>query len=164
MKNFEERYTAWLDGVLDEAMQEEFEAKLDAEAHREAAGWRKLRGLMRESLVPAAAPHADFINSQVLAEIRREMPQPARQAPRRSFGIRLAWAGASLLTLAIVLSAIILPQVTKPPTADQYISQVIEARSSDPTHSAVAFEAPGGKGAVLWVENAGYIPANEKIK
>jgi anti-sigma factor RsiW len=164
MKNFEERYTAWLDGVLDEAMQEEFEALLDAQAHQDAAGWKKLRGLMRESLVPAFTPHADFINSQVLAEIHRETPRPKRQETRGTFGIRLAWAGASLLALAIVLSAIILPQVTKPPTADQYISQVIEARSSDPTHAAVAFEAPGGKGAVLWVENAGYIPANEKIK
>jgi anti-sigma factor RsiW len=166
MKNFEERYTAWLDGTLDERERAEFEATLPdrEEALRDGADWQKLRGLMRETLVPAAMPHADFVNSQVLAAIHRETPAP-RPPVKSWFPVgRLAWSGAFLLALAAVLSAVILPHISRAPGEDQYISQVIAARASDPKLGAYAFAAPGGKGAVLWIQDAGYIPADERIR
>lgn len=169
MKNFEERYTAWLDGALDEAERESFEATLpDGEAARaEAANWNLLRGLLRESVVPSAMPHADFLNSQVLAAIDREKPPVAagRATERGWFSAgRLAWAGAFLLAVAAGLSFVVVPRNGGAPTESQFISQVVDARSSDPKLGAYAFAAPGGKGAVLWVTDAGYIPANERIK
>jgi len=163
MKNFEERYTAWLDGAMDAREREEFEAALpDREAAlRDAAGWNSLRGLMRESLRPAEMPHGDFLNSQVLAEIIRETPVPRR----RHFPVmRLAWAGAFLLTVAALLSVLIVPNIHRGPTNEQFISQVVRVRAGNQNLGASAFAAPGGKGAVLWVEDAGYIPADEKIK
>ena len=170
MRNFEEQYTAWLDGALDERERVEFEASLPDrdEALRDAADWKKLGGLMRETLVPGAMPHADFLNSQVLAAIGREAPAPASATSspaKRWFPIgRLAWSGAFLLALAAVLSAVIVPRISRPSSGDQFISQVIVARASNPKLGAYAFAAPGGKGAVLWVQDAGDIPANERIR
>ncbi len=166
MKNFEERYTAWLDGALDERERAEFEAELPdlAGALRERADWKNLRDLMRETFVPAAMPHADFMNSQVLAAIGREKPAaPPAATPWFPAG-RLAWSGAFLLALAGLLSAVIVPKISHTPGEDQFVSQVIAARAADPKLGAYAFAAPGGKGAVLWVQDAGYIPANERIR
>lgn len=169
MKNFEERYTAWLDGALDETERESFEAALpDGEAARaEAANWKALRGLLRETIVPSPMPHADFLNSQVLAGIEREQPPAVfGRATERGWlsAGRLAWAGAFLLAVAAGLSFVLVPREGGAPTESQFISQVVDARASDPKLGAYAFAAPGGKGAVLWVTDAGYIPANERIK
>jgi len=166
MKSFEEQYTAWLDGMMDGRERAEFESGLEdrESALREAAGWKKLSGLMRESLVPAAMPHADFVNSRVLAAIDRETPKPDR-AVAGWFPIgRLAWSGAFLLALAAVLTAVLLPRAEKTPDADQFNSRVIAARASDPKQGAYGFVAPGGRGAVLWIQDAGDIPADERIK
>jgi anti-sigma factor RsiW len=167
MKNFEERYTAWLDGTLNERERQEFEAELpDREAaSKDAADWKKLRGLLRENLAAAPMPHADFLNSQVLAAIQRESPAP--KVPARGwFPVgRLVWSGAFLLAIAVTLSVFILPSIrSNAPTDAQFVSQVVAAHVGDQKHGAYAFAAPGGRGAVLWVEDAGYIPANERIK
>lgn len=170
MNNFEERYTAWLDGALDAAEREKFEAGLPdhAAARVEATEWAKLRGLLRETIVPAPMPHADFLNSQVLAAIHSETPKAesaGASGARNWFSAgRLAWAGAFLLAVAAGLSFVLVPRNGGAPTESQFISQVVDARSSDPKLGAYAFAAPGGKGAVLWVTDAGFIPANERIK
>ncbi|HVE17271.1 MAG TPA: hypothetical protein VNB29_11075 [Chthoniobacterales bacterium] len=165
MKTFEEKYTAWLDGALEERERVEFEASLPdrEEALRDREDWGKLRGVIRESLAPEPMPHADFLNGQVLAAIGRE--QPASRPARAWFPVgRLAWSGAFLLAVAAVFSAVILPNITRTPGEDQYISKIIAAHATDPKLGAYAFAAPGGKGAVLWVQDAGYIPANEGIR
>lgn len=164
MSNFEERYTAWLDGTLNDAERREFEATLGEADRRAAAEWTRLRPALREHLEPAPMPHGDFLNSQVLAAITPE--QPAGPAVRRAwFPLgRLAFAGAALLVVAAVLSAVWLPGNGGMPSQEQFISQVIDARASDPKLGATAFAAPGGRGAVLWISDAGYIPGNEKIK
>lgn len=161
MKNFEERYTAWLDGEMDDREREEFEVALDADSHQEAAEWRRLRGLLRDVVQPAPMPHADFVNSQVLASIRRELPaRPA--APMRGWLLArwLAAAGVFLLVLAAGLSFLVLPQreIGAPGGRDAIVL------ATNSKFGAVAFAAPGGKGTVLWVNDAGYIPANEGLK
>jgi hypothetical protein len=168
MKNFEERYTAWLDGQLDEPERAKFEAELpDREvALADAAQWRTLGGLMREVVVPTAVPHSDFLNSQVLEAIRRETPVAETARPVRGwFPIgRLAWTGVFLAAVAAVLSWMWVPRDGGLPNEARFISQVIDARSSDPKLGAYAFAAPGGNGAVLWVDDAGFIPATERLK
>lgn len=166
MSNFEERYTAWLDGAMNEAERARFEAELPdrAAAEREAAEWRRLRGELRTWMKATPMPHADFVNAQVQTAIR---PSTATEAPRRSpawFPIgRLAWSGAFLLALAAVLSVVLIPRNGGRPTDEQFIAQVVDARATDPKLGAYAFAAPGGKGAVLWLNDAGFIPADEKI-
>ncbi|MDD5200759.1 MAG: hypothetical protein PHC88_13260 [Terrimicrobiaceae bacterium] len=168
MKNFEEQYTAWLDGVLDGAERTDFEAALPNReaALRDAAEWKTMRGLLRETLVPTAMPHPDFVNNQVLEAIRRDAPsrrEPAKIRGWQPVGF-LAWTGAALLVLAGALSFLSLSPNEGAPDPDRFISQVIAAHATDPKLGAYAFAAPGGRGAVLWVNDAGYIPANEKIK
>lgn len=168
MKNFEERYTAWLDGTMDDRERERFEAELpDREAaFGEAAGWKKLSGLWRESMVPSAMPHGDFLNSQVMTVISRETPME-RPAPAKGwFPVgRLAWSGAFLLAIAALMSVLILPSINKRTTNEQFISQVVKARAGgQKSPEAYTFAAPGGKGAVLWIDDAGDIPANERLK
>lgn len=167
MNNFEERYTAWLDGALDEAERERFEAELpDREgARREAAEWKRLRGDLRAWMEATPLPHADFVNSQVRAAIRPAVPAEKPRGAAGWFPVgRLAWAGSFLLGAAAVLSAVLLPRNGGMPTNEQFIAQVVEARAADPKLGAYAFAAPGGKGAVLWVNDAGFIPADEKIR
>ncbi len=168
MNNFEERYTAWLDGALDEGESAKFEAGLPdrAAARRDAADWRKLRGDLREALAATPMPHADFVNSQVLAAIRAAAPRGAgpEKGGARWFPVgRLAWTGALLVAVAAGLSFLVLPR-NGAPTSEQFISQVVAARAANPKLGAYAFAAPGGRGAVLWVSDAGYIAADEKIK
>jgi len=166
MTNFEERYTAWLDGAMDERERERFEAELpDREAALgDAAGWKKLSGFLRESMASKPMPHGDFLNSQVLASIRHETPAPPRPGKSRFPAGRLAWAGAFLLAAAALLSIFVLPSATRKTSNEQFISQVVKARADRQSPEAYTFAAPGGKGAVLWVGDAGYIPADERIK
>lgn len=164
MQDFEERYSAWLDGTLSEKERAEFEASLpDREAAlRDAAEWNSLRGFLREMAEPAPMPHGDFVNSQILAAIERETPKPVAKPERKFFPIgRLVWAGAFLLAVA---SAMTVWKVKDTPDRDRYVSSILAAHASDSKFGATSFAAPGGRGTVLWVQDAGYIPANERIK
>lgn len=161
MKNFEERYTAWLDDALDEDDLAAFEREIPdaATAAREREEWFRLRGLMRQALEPARMPHADFVNSQVREAIDREVAKTARSAPRFFPLPRLAFAGCSLLLLACVLSVVFLSGTSaEAPT----VSEIVAAQARDERNRAYAFEAPG-RAAVLWIDNAGFIPANERL-
>lgn len=175
--SFEERYTAWLDDALDERERDAFERALPdrAAAERERDGWRKLRGEMREAIGPAILPNADFLNSQVLAEIERTTtPESGRTkgdlgalqailsgwfAPAR----RLVLAGSFLAILAGVLGVWAIGRSGTSVNEEAYISRVLAARSNDPKVYAYAFGAPG-RGTVLWLENPGFIPATERLK
>jgi anti-sigma factor RsiW len=166
MKNFEERYTAWLDGVMDGPEREAFEAEMPERgaAMDDAAQWKKLRGLLREVVVPEPMPHGDFANNQILTAIRSEMPAPELPS-RRWFPVgRLVWSGGFLLVAAAIVAMVALPSFQQKPTKEQFLSDVVKSRASDHTPGAYTFAAPGGKGSVLWVEDAGYIPADERIK
>ncbi len=165
MKNFEERHTAWIDGTLDEKERIDFERGIDdLEAlRRDREGWRKLGALMRESLSAEAMPHADFVNARVLDAIGRDAPAPARRPSL--FPVRwLAYAGAVLVVSAAVLTGLLLPGNSGAPAGAGYVSQVISARAADPRLSAYAFKAPGGRGTVLWIEHAGFIPGDKSLK
>lgn len=165
MKNFEERYTAWLDGTMDDAERVAFEKELPDrdEAMADRDSWSKLRGSMRDAVSPARMPHPDFVNSQVLAVIRREQSVGTKHRDRgavRLFPLgRLAFAGAFLVVLAAVLSFVFLPGFGQGVATT---SEVVEARGGTEKTYAYSFEAPG-RASVLWIDNAGYIPASEHL-
>jgi Predicted transmembrane transcriptional regulator (anti-sigma factor) len=161
MKNFEERYTAWMDDALDRDERAAFERALPdpAAAAREREEWLRLRGLMRQALEPARMPHADFVNSRIREAIAREARPAARSAPRLFPLPRLAFAGGFLVVLACVLSAIIL---SGPAPEAPTVSEIVAAQVRDERNRAYAFEAPG-RAAVLWIDDAGFIPANERL-
>ncbi len=165
--NFEERHTAWVDGTLDEAERVAFERDLPdvGEATLERDGWVALREQMREAVPPARLLHGDFVNSQVLAAIERERTETERTPAQRGlFPIaRLIWAGSFLLVVAGVLTGAWMTGESATRAEAQFVTRVIEAQAQDPAAEAYVFQVPGGRGSVLWVEGAGYIPPTERL-
>jgi len=156
MKNFESQYNRWLDGHLRGAGREAFEASLDDETRRAADGWHEVRAALKESAAAIPVPHPDFLNAQVLRAI--ETPAPAR---RQGLPLgRLVWAGALCLATAGLLTLSFLPRETRGDTA----TTVVSAWTPAPDVSAGAFPVPGGRGTVIWLEGAGYIPGEEKVR
>lgn len=154
MKNFESRFNRWLDGSLDEDERLAFEATLDDETLRAAKMWPTLRSTLRQSASEIPLPHPDFLNSQILREIAREIP------PRPRAGLaRLAWAGAFCVLTAAVLTAIFLPRDIR-----DISTTVVSAAPAKPSVSASSFQTPGGKSSVIWLDGVDYIPADERVQ
>ncbi len=127
------------------------------------ADWEKTRRLLREHLAaPPPLAHPEFLNHRVLEAIERE-----DRAPRRPlFSLpRLAWAGAMLLVAAGAITAVLQPGRGDSRSAEEFISQVVAARSSSPRLSVTAFRPEtGDRGVVLWIEGADFIPASEPVR
>lgn len=125
--------------------------------------WEKTRRLLRENLAVAPPAHPDFINSRVLEAIGRD----TRIASRRRGWIslpRLAWAGVGLLLAAAILSAIVLPTAMGPRTAEEFISQVVDARAESGRLSVTAFRVPEDRGVVLWIDGTAFIPSDQHVR
>lgn len=127
--------------------------------------WNPTRELLREHLVVPPPDHPDFINSQVLAAIRREEAQSdhAPASPAWSLG-RLLWPGFAALTAAILLAVFLLPRDFAGRGSDGFISKVIEAQAMDPKTSVTSFQVPDEGGVVLWIEGVDYIPATHLVQ
>ncbi len=170
--SFEERHTAWVDGALTDAEREAFERELPdrAEAELGRDQWRTLSARLREAVPAAELRHPDFVNSQVLEAIRREEIAEDRKiesSPATVGGFfsvaRLAWAGSFLVAVAAVLSAFFIVGQGEPAMSEQLVSRVIQTDARAPGAEAYVFQAPSGRGTVLWIEGAGYIPPTEKL-
>src|SRR6186713_2752417 len=109
MKTFEEKWTAWVDGELNDAERAEFEASLDdrvrAEAEKNQA--HKLGALLREQLQPRAMRNEEFFHHQLRSRITAEMEEsvPVRPPTARETWWtirRLLWTGGASLALFAV--------------------------------------------------------------
>lgn len=172
MKTFEERYTAWIDGRLTDAELKAFEVELsthpEAEGDKESA--HKLGELLRSSRVPALS-NPDFFNHQLMARIAAEQPRPAATArERRGFSWSLgqvAWAGAFLLMLSIVVSQTWW-KPGPPPAAitvsPAYTAQILSVRSADPMISATPLHSDKENVTVLWLDGLEYLPASYQLE
>lgn len=83
MKTFEERYTAWIDGQLENGVLAAFEQELArradvGEASADKADAGRLRRLLNDHLQAPALTNPDFFNHQLLERIEAESPRPAR--------------------------------------------------------------------------------------
>lgn len=154
MKNFESTFNRWLDGTLDEAESRKFEAGLDEETLRAAKAWPATRSLLQEAARQISLPHPDFLNEQIRREIERTPVPAAAWFPLR----RLLLAGACCLAAAIVLTAFYLPVQNHAETV------VFMAETSSPDTSASAFQTPGSRGTVIWLEGMPYIPDEERVQ
>lgn len=124
--------------------------------------WDKTRALLREHLQSPPLAHPDFVNSRVMEAIGR-MEKPKPQAPPGLLR-RLIWAGAGALAAAVVLTLVLLPGQMGPRGAGEFMTQVVEARAATPGLSVSSFQAPGDRAAVLWIEGASYIPADQAVR
>ena len=154
MKNFESTFNRWVDGDLDEAERREFEAGLDAETRLAAKAWPATRALLKETARTISLPHPDFLNEQIRRELERKPAPAAAWFPLR----RLLLAGACCVAAAVVLTAFFLPLQNHAETV------VFMAETSSPDTSASAFQTPGARGAVIWLEGMPYIPGEERVQ
>lgn len=171
MNNFEEQMTRWADGQMSPDEAAAFETRLsdkDAALHDKEA-WQRLReGLKSTSLPsPQYARDASFLSSQIARSIREELPPqsaPVQNTKLRS-PWRLAWSGLAFCLAAVVLGAVIIRHNDGITNEQDFISHVIETRSTNPErYGAYSFSTPDGKGAVIWIENPGFIPAQQSIR
>ena len=137
MKTFEERYTAWVDGLLSADEKTLFEREYpDLVGERDEIG--KLRMLLNERGRAPELQNADFFNSQLLTQIESEAQKRAPAAavsrnPRRWLGLpRLVWAGlGSALAAACLLFLSFLPHQRSAKDQD-YVAEVLKAQSNAP--------------------------------
>ena len=169
MKTFEEKFTAWVDGRLTGAELAAFERDLEAhpEALAEKEALQDLGSLLRSHLTPAPLPNPDFFNHQILRQIHAPAPVAA---PRRSwFSLwslsGMAFCGAFLLLLSPVLYFAAVPNTRRELRHNQqYVSNILNARSDDPAITATSFHSKEDNVNVLWLDGLNYLPPDHKLK
>ena len=170
MKTFEEKFTAWIDGRLTGADLAAFEREL--EAHPEALGEKEaaheIGNLLRTHLKPAPLPNPDFFNHQILSQIRVPASVTAAAPVRRLTFWSLPWmafCGAFLLLLSTALYFAAVPNTRREVRQNkQYVENVLNAHSDDPTITATSFHSKQDNVTVLWLDGLQYVPQNQKPK
>jgi len=170
MKNSEEKLILWMDDAMSPPEAAEFEKSLAdlraARADKEA--WQKVRdGFKSHSTIPPAYDRdAEFLKSQISRAVRDELrvSAPRKIRPLPSIA-RLVWSGVGLCACAALMSVIVIRHNDGVPDESAFISQVIEAHSSNPSrYGTYSFTSPDGRGTVIWLDNPGFIPAQESIR
>jgi anti-sigma factor RsiW len=160
MKTFEERYTAYLDGLLSESEAAIFEREQPTLAV-EKAEWAKLQRVLRENLVPVELTNTDFFNSQLLEQISK--------APSRNhslvvgwFGIPwLAWGGFGAVIAGIVLFITLIPHGDLSDPGSGYVAEVLKTTTIDPNVSATVESRKGI--TIIKLEGLEKVPADEDL-
>ena len=174
MKTFEENLNAWLEGRLTGKELVEFEASLPAisEAELEKQEDLQLSALLKEHIGAPAMANQEFFNHQLLTQIEGEMPATAHHEfaePKQSWWSigRLVWTGAASLAIFIVATFFVMQQ-ENPGGQSTYLTQIINARITDPAASPDAtitmFESKEEKATVLWVEGLQSLPSEYAAK
>jgi len=175
MKAFEEKWTAWVDGRLNEAERAEFEASLQDRAAAEAEKRQtlKLGALLKGQLQLRPMGNEEFFHHQLLARIEAESGEPAVTAgplaqARESWWTirRLLWTGATSLAIFAVCAWFVMRE--KPvPDQSQYLTQILNAKV-DPNVSPYAtvsiFQTKQDRVTVLWVDGLKSLPPEYAAK
>jgi len=166
--DFEEQFTAWLDGRLPVEEGAAFEKELlargfDPAAERHAAG--QLGKMLRQHSPAPVLGNAEFFNHQLLHRIAEEQPATSVAAPRRAWWSlpRMAWAGMACLLLSAALFLAIIPHGT-PVDRSDYFAQVLDARPGDDSISADTVYTARDNVTVVWLDGLDYLPADYQLQ
>jgi anti-sigma factor RsiW len=172
---FEEMFTAWVDGKLEEEEAGRFEVEMrargfDPELEREAA--QSVTQLLRLHASAPELPHADFFQHRLMNRARTEAGDTQDEAPsaaRRKWLTwrlpRLAWAGAFALIIAATLFYSTIPHPRNGAADVQpYFATVVDVRTFEPTVSASTVYQPGDNVTVLWLEGLEFLPADYALQ
>lgn len=171
MRNFEEKWTAWLDDQLSGHERSEFERALPDKAAAEAEKVRakKLGALLKQELSAHSLSNEEFFSHQLHEAIMRETQQPFRAGggPRRWWTIpRLLWAGAASLGIFAIFTVAVMHEKT-PAEESQYLTQILKARVDpvvSPNATVSIFEVKQERVTVLWTEGLQSLPADYAAK
>ena len=172
MKPFEERYTAWVDGLLagDELAQFELElachsklTRTQAEEDRREA--RRLGNFLRTHSAPAAArslANAEFFASEVLRQIANKGEGVDFEPQEAIEGWRWVWAGAGFLAIAAVLFVgLVIPSMWAPMPQNDYFAQILNAQGGEGI-TVVAYHDTDANVTVLWLDGMDYMPKEKR--
>ena len=174
MKEFEERWTAWVDGQLSGRELEEFEASLPDKAAAEAEkhGARKLRNLLRQELGAQTLTNEEFFSHQLRSRIALERKNTSETSRGRGEAStwwtipRLLWTGALSLGVFLLCTMLVIRE-KQPAEESQYLTQVLNARVDpvvSPNASVSMFEVKQDRVTVLWTEGLQSLPADYAAK
>lgn len=160
MKTFEERYTAYLDGLLSESEAAIFEQERPALVAQKAE-WAKLQRVLRENLVSVELTNTDFFNSQLLQQISNA-PSRSRSLVAGWLGIPwLAWGGLGAVTAGIALFITLIPHGDLSDPGSGYVAQVLKTTTIDPNVSATVESRKGI--TIIKLEGLEKVPADEDL-
>jgi hypothetical protein len=132
MKTFEERFTAWLDGVLDGEELRCFERENPLLIQHKVE-YLKLRSLLRNEDYRPELANPDFFTSQIMSEIRRETGVGPVLKPSLWFGLpRLAWGGVGVLSIGLALFIVLIPRGNNSDPRASYVAEVLNTKTADP--------------------------------
>jgi hypothetical protein len=164
MKTFEEKFTAWVDGLLsgEELRQFEIEISEMENAGADKSDALRLGNLLRREYRAPELKNAEFFNHQIMQRIAAETPRPQTTTPRAAFGFfslwRMAFAGGLSLIVAASLFLLVVRNGQKSnPTPQDVLAKVIDAQTDDPV-TATSFQSKSNKVTVLWLDGLDYIP------
>lgn len=173
MKTFEEKWTAWIDGQLDENELAEFKASLPdvkiAELEKEKV--LKLGNFLRKELGLPKMANEEFFHHQLRTQIETESARAVRdhvpdvRASWWSIG-RLAWAGAASLAIFAVCTFFVMRDENVGGQS-AYLTQIVNARINPevgPDATITMFESKEEKATVLWVDGFESLPADYAAK
>ncbi len=166
---FEENFSAWLDGALSAEEAAELEKEMRARgfdplAERRAAN--QLGAILRQHSPPPVLDSPDFFNHQILHRLESELDRHPAPAVKRAWWTlpRFAWAGAFCLLIATVLYQAFV--VNEPATAidrSPYFAKVIDARPLAPNVSADTVYSDRDNVTVVWLAGLDNLPADYKL-
>jgi len=160
MKTFEERFTAYLDGLLSESEAAILEQEQPTLAAQKTE-WSKLQRVLRENLVPVELINAEFFNNQLLEQIT-QAPSRRRTLIAGWFGIPwLAWGGFGAVTAGIALFITLIPHGDLSDPGSGYVAQVLKTTTIDPKVSATVESRKGI--TIIKLEGLEKVPADEDL-
>jgi hypothetical protein len=160
MKTFEERYTAYLDGLLSESEAAIFEQEQPA-LIAQKKDWAKLKQVLRENLASVELTNADFFNSTLLQQIANA-PSRSHSLAAGWFGIPwLAWGGLGAVTAGIALFITLIPHGDLSDPGSGYVAEVLKTITIDPNVSATVESRKGI--TIIKLEGLEKVPADEDL-
>lgn len=168
MKTFEEKLAAWVEGRLSGTELTAFERELESrpEALAETDADVELGNFLRANLSAPTLRNAEFFNHQILRQIHA-LEETAAPAVRRTFWTlpRMAFSGACFLALATLLYFAAVPATNREVRHnEQYVSNILNAKSDDPAITATSFHSKEENVNVVWLDGLDYIPPDHKLK
>jgi hypothetical protein len=163
---FDEQFSAWLDGQLSPADRATFEQKLAERGFdpgtelRAASGLRKL---LRDHCPAPELHNGEFFSHQLRHRLTQD--QPARPAPARMTWTapRLAFAGALCLLVAALLFQFAIPHGA---TIDRspYFAEVIDARPMAAGVTANTVYTPEDNVTIIWLDGLDSLPPDYQLQ
>ena len=130
MKTYEEKFNAWLDGLLSGEELKSFEIEHPS-IRRDKAEFLKLKSLLKDNLGCRELGNPDFFNSQIMAKIERETARGSRYS--RLLGLpRVALAGIFALCVGFALFFFMIPRGNLADPGSGYVAEVLKTKTADP--------------------------------